>query len=88
MYINIIYLPFHTVQFTDYKQYTIVKYRRNVKIANNEAVSPGERFWKQAANALVALQPGTFLIRSLTTVTKWDVGDDTPAAFLHYWRGT
>lgn len=33
-------------------------------------------------------QPGTLLIRSLTTVTKWDVGDGTPSAFLHYWRGT
>ena len=56
IYINIIYLPFHTVQFSDYKQYTIVKYRRNVKIANNEAVS--WKIWKQAANALVARQPG------------------------------
>ena len=47
-----------------------------------------ERSGKQAANALVARQPGTLLIRSLTTVTKWDVGDGTPGAFLHYWRGT
>ena len=47
-----------------------------------------ERSGTQAANALVALQPGTLLIRSLTTVAKWDVGDDTPGAFLHYWRGT